>query len=118
MKPLAWIGSAKEDLLAFPAAVVREMGHVLFVAQMGAKHVAAKPLRGFGGAAVLEVVEDHRGNTYRAIYTVRFAEIVYVLHAFQKKSKSGITTPRQDMEKVRERLKRAEEDSEWRRRRR
>ncbi len=118
MKPLGWVGSAKEDLLAFPAAVVREMGHALFVAQMGAKHAAAKPLRGFGGANVLEVVEDHRGNTYRAIYTVRFAEIVYVLHAFQKKSKSGITTPRQDMEKVRERLKRAEEDSEWRRRRR
>jgi phage-related protein len=97
---------------------MREIGHALYVAQMDGKHDAAKPLRGFGGANVLEVVEDHRGGTYRAIYTVRFAEIVYVLHAFQKKSKRGIATPKQDIETVRARLKRAEEGyAEWRKRR-
>src|SRR5436309_822100 len=112
IKPLGWIGSSKADLLAFPGEVVREIGHALYVAQMGGKHDAAKPLKGFGGAGVVEIVEDHDGDTYRAVYTVRFAEIVYVLHAFQKKSRKKIATPRQEIEKIRARLKRAEQEYE------
>ena len=110
MKPLGWIGSAKDDLLGFPESVVREIGHALFVAQMGGKHGAAKPLQGFGGAGVIEIVEDHAGDAYRAVYTVRFAEVVYVLHVFQKKSRRGIATPRQEIERVRARLRQAEEE--------
>ncbi len=112
MKPLGWIGSARDDLLAFPAEVVREVGYALYVAQLGGKHASVKPLTGFGGASVLEVVEDHDGDTYRAVYTVRFSEVVYVLHAFQKKAKHGIATPRHEMDKVKARLKRAEEEYE------
>ena len=101
---------------AFPPDVVREVGHALYLAQLGDKHVHAKPLKGFGGAAVLEVVEDHDGNTYRAVYTVRFAEVIYVLHAFQKKAKKGIATPPQELEKIKSRLKRAEQEYEiWKR---
>jgi len=84
------------------------MGYALFLAQMGRKHPDAKPLRGFGGASVLEVVENYRGGTYRAVYTVKFAEAVYVLHAFQKKSKSGITTPKRDVELIKARLQDAQ----------
>ena len=101
---------------AFPPDVVREVGHALYLAQLGDKHVHAKPLRGFGGAAVVEVVEDHDGNTYRAVYTVRFAEVIFVLHAFQKKAKKGIATPPQELEKIKSRLKRAEQEYEiWKR---
>ena len=110
MKPLGWIGSAKDDLLRFPDDVVREIGHALFLAQIGGKHGAAKPLQGFGGAGVLEIVEDYAGNAYRAVYTVRYTEIVYVLHAFQKKSSRGIATPHQEIERVRTRLRQAEEE--------
>ena len=93
---------------------MREIGYALYLAQLGGKHGSAKPLKGFGGAGVLEVVEDHDGDSYRAVYTVRFSEAVYVLHAFQKKSKHGIETPPQEMDKVRARLKRAEEEyEEW-----
>ena len=87
------------------------MGFALFQAQNGLKHADAKPLAGFGGASVLEVLEDHDGNTYRAVYTVRFANAVYVLHAFQKKSKKGIATPKQDIDLIKARFKLAEEDS-------
>lgn len=119
MKALGWVGSAKADLLDFPGDVVREIGHVLFVAQIGGKHEDAKPLKGFGGASVLEVVEDYDGDAYRAVYTVRFAEIVYVLHAFQKKSKKGIATPPLEIDKIKSRLKRAEEEYEiWKQARR
>jgi phage-related protein len=107
MKPLGWIGSARDDLLAFPGEVVREVGYALNVAQQGGKHGSAKPLKGFGGAGVLEAVEDHGGDTYRAVYMVRFSEVVYVLHAFQKKSKHGIAVPPQEMDKIEPRLKRA-----------
>src|ERR1035437_8889072 len=110
MKELRWIASAKDDLLAFPAAVVREIGHALYLAQLGTKHRDAKPLKGFGDAGVLEVVEDFDGNTFRAVYTVRFANAIYVLHAFQKKSKSGIATPSKEIDKIRARLKRAAEE--------
>jgi len=89
--------------------VKQAVGHALDIAQQGGKAEAAKPLQGFGGAGVLEVVEDHDGDTYRAVYTVRFEEAVYVLQCFQKKSKSGVATPKQDIEKVRSRLKTAEE---------
>ena len=104
MKPLGWIGSSKRDLVSFPAAVVREISHALYIAQIGRKHASAKPLVGFGGAAVLEIIEDYSGSTYRAVYTLRFAEVVYVLHAFQKKSRRGISTPRQEIDEVKARL--------------
>jgi len=110
MKPLGWIGSARDDLLAFPDDAVREIGHALYLAQTGGKHADAKPLKGFGGAGVLEVVEDHDGDTYRAVYTVQFCDVVYVLHAFQKKAKKGNATPPHEIETVRRRLKRAEEE--------
>lgn len=108
MKPLGWIGSAREDLLRFPAAVVREFGHVLYIAQLGGTHAAAKPMKGFGGSGLMEIVEAHDGDAYRVVYTVKFREVVYVLHAFQKKSKRGIATPQHEMDKVRARLKWAE----------
>jgi phage-related protein len=108
-KPLFWLGSSRKDLRGFPEDVKDSMGHALDVAQLGGKHPDAKPLLGFGGAGVLEVVDDHEGDTYRAVYTVKFAGAVYVLHAFQKKSKRGIKTPAKDLELVKERLKRAGE---------
>lgn len=85
------------------------MGFALRAAQNGTKHPDAKPLRGFGGASVLEIVEDHDGDTYRAVYTVRFAERVYLLHAFQKKARKGISTPKHELELIRARLKQAEQ---------
>ncbi len=106
-KPLVWIGSSKKDLMALPAEVRKFFGHTLDFAQHGNQHAAAKVLKGFGGAGVLEVVEVDDGGTYRAVYTVRFAEAVFVLHCFQKKSKSGITTPKEDMDIIRARLKAA-----------
>ena len=118
LKPLGWIGRSKADLAAFPPEVVCEVGHALYLAQLGDKHNNAKPLKGFGGASVLEVVEDHDGDTYRAVYTVRFAEVVYVLHSFQKKAKKGIATPAMELDKVRVRLKQAEEEyARWKRNR-
>jgi len=104
-KPLEWIGSSKKDLKALSDEVMDVFGYALFLAQTGGKHDQAKPLRGFGSAGVLEVVEDFRGNAYRAVYTVRFEERVFVLHVFQKKSKTGIATPKSDMDLIRERLK-------------
>jgi len=109
LKPLAWVGSAKKDLLALPEEVIDAFGYALYVAQTGKKHEKAKALHGFGSAGILEIVEDWRGNTYRAVYTVRFSAAVFVLHVFQKKAKHGIATPRQDMELIRERLKVAEQ---------
>lgn len=85
------------------------MGEALYRAQQGEEHPAAKALKGFGGRGVLEVVDDHHGDTYRAVYTVRFMDVIYVLHAFQKKSKKGIATPRHEIELIKARLKRAEE---------
>ena len=107
-KPLVWIGSSKKDLMALPHGVRRFFGHALDFAQQGDQHDAAKVLRGFGGAGVLEIIEGDVGGTYRAIYAVKFAEAVFVLHCFQKKSKSGIATPKEDMDIVRARLKVAE----------
>jgi phage-related protein len=110
LKPLGWIGRVKSDLETFPPDVIGEIGHALYLAQLGEKHPHAKPLKGFGGAAVLEVVENHDGDTYRAVYTVRFADVVYVLHAFQKESKKGIATPPKEMDKINSRLKQAEQE--------
>jgi phage-related protein len=114
-KPLFWIGSSRKDLKAFPRAVRHTSGFALWQAQQGTTHTSAKVLKEFGGAGVLEVVEDDDGSTYRVVYTVRFARAVYVLHAFQKKSKSGIKTPPTEIEMVRRRLKLAEEDYATRR---
>jgi phage-related protein len=110
IKPVVWIGSTRADLAAFPDDVKDAIGYALYVVQLGGKHADAKPLHGFGGAAILEIIEDHAGDTYRAVYTVRFAGRIYVLHAFQKKSKTGIKTPKHEIELIRSRLKRAEEE--------
>lgn len=110
VKPVSWIGSSYKDFRAFPDFVQDEMGFALYQAQIGEKHRNAKPLKGFGGAGVLEIVADHVGGTYRAVYTVKFATAVYVLHAFQKKSKSGTKTPTEDLEMIQRRLKAAEAD--------
>lgn len=107
-RPLEWIGSSYKDLMTLPADVRRFFGFALSLAQAGDKHDAAKALKGFGGAGVLEVVEDDAGGTYRAVYTVKFAEAVFVLHCFQKKSKRGIAVPKEDMEIIEARLKIAE----------
>lgn len=112
-KPLFWIGSAKSDLGEFPEAVKDEIGVALSVAQYGGKHPKAKPWKGEGGG-VLEIVEDHQGNTYRAVYTVKFKNAAYVLHAFQKKSPKGIKTAHTDVELVSRRLNVAREDYEAR----
>ena len=108
LRPLEWIGRSHEELKAFPPEVRRGVGFALYFAQAGDKHPSAKPLKGFGSAGVLEVVEDFDGDTYRAVYTVKFADAVYVLCAFQKKSKKGSATPKQDMDLVRKRLRMAE----------
>jgi phage-related protein len=111
-KPICWIGSSKEDLREFPEEVRRRVGGALWDAQLGLKAPYAKPLKGFWGAGVLEVVDDFDGDTYRAVYTVRFPGVVYVLHAFQKKSKQGRATPKPDLALIEQRLKRAKEDYE------
>jgi phage-related protein len=108
-KPLFWIGSAKSDLLEFPEVVKDEMGVALSVVQFGGKHPKAKPWKG-EGSGVLEIVEDHRGDTYRAVYTVKFENATYVLHVFQKKSPKGIKTAQTEVELVSRRLKVASED--------
>ena len=109
LKPVEWISSSRDDLRKFPEDVQQMMGFALYRSQLGKKHPDSKPLKGFKGAGVLEIVEDFDGDTYRAIYTVKFEGIVYVLHAFQKKSKHGISTPKQDIDLIEMRLKRAKE---------
>lgn len=105
LKPLYWVGSARKDLRVMPEDVQDTFGYALHLAQVGEKHAQAKPLKGFSGAGVLEVVEDHQGDTYRAVYTVRYAAAVYVLHCFQKKSTRGIATPKPDLDLIEARLK-------------
>ena len=105
-RPLVWRGSSKGDFMAFPRAAQREMGYALFLAQMGERHPKmARTLKGFGGVTMIEVSESQEGNAYRAVYTVRYADAVFVLHAFQKKSKKGIATPKAEMDVVEKRLK-------------
>ena len=107
-KPVVWVGSSLKDLREFPDAVQDHIGYAVFVAQQGGKHRDTKPLTGFGGAGVVEVVKDYRSDTVRAVYTLRYAGAVYVLHAFQKKSKRGRETPRGDIELIKQRLREAE----------
>jgi phage-related protein len=115
VKPLFWIGGSKNDLRAFPEDVKDVMGFALFQAQRGGKHVAAKPPKGFGGAGVLEIVVDDDGSTFRGVYTVEHAGAVYVLDAFQKKSRKGTKTPQGDIDRIKKRLKAAEEHyQKWR----
>ena len=105
-KPLVWEGNSKKELLKFPREVQRDIGFALYRAQCGNKYPSAKPLKGFRGADVLEIVENYDGNTYRAVYTVKLEDAVHVLHIFQKKSKRGIRTPRRDMEIIEANFKR------------
>jgi phage-related protein len=109
-KPVRWVGGSREDLSGFPEAVRRRVGGALWEAQIGRKAQYAKPLKGFGDAGVLEIVDDFDGDTFRAVYTVRFAKAVYVLHAFQNKSKRGVATPKTELDLIDKRLKRARED--------
>jgi phage-related protein len=109
LKSLVWLASSKKDLKSFPREVQKAIGDALRVAQRGAKHPDAKPLKGFVGAGVLEVVDDFDGDTYRAVYTVCFEGWLFVLHAFQKKSKRGAETPKQEIDLIKNRLKRARE---------
>jgi len=109
-KPVRWVGSTREDLQAFPDEVKTDIGYALWVAQRGGRPPQVKPLRGIvSGAGVLELVERHDGDAYRVVYTVRFAEAVYVLHAFQKKSRRGIKTPQHEVDVIRTRLRAAEQ---------
>ncbi len=113
-RPLLWVASSKRDLLDMPKKVITAFGYGLYEAQIGEHPSIGKVLKGFGGTSVIELVVDHMGDTFRAVYTARFKEIVVVLHAFQKKSKKGIKTPRQDIELIQSRLKLAEEMyEEW-----
>jgi phage-related protein len=111
-KPVRWLGGSKEDLSRFPEEVRRRVGGALWEAQIGRKAPYAKPLKGLGHAGVLEIVDDFDGDTFRAVDTVRFAKAIYVLHAFQKKSKSGIATPQAELDLIGRRLERAKEDYE------
>lgn len=111
VKKLFWLGGARKDIQALPAHVQDVFGFALHQAQEGGRHLQAKVLKGFSGAGTLEVVEDHQGDTYRAVYTVSLADAVYVLHCFQKKSRCGVKTSRQDMELIHSRLKLAQSHS-------
>ena len=108
-KPVVWIGSSRKDLRGFPDIVQDHVGYALYVAQQGGKHRDTKPLSGLGGAGVVEIIKDYRGDTFRAVYTLRYQGAVYVLHVFQKKSKTGRETPRRDMELIKQRLREAEQ---------
>lgn len=109
LKPVLWVGSSKRDLMDLPQEVRTNFGYGLYQAQEGQHPDIAKPFKGFGSAQVLELVEDHRGDTFRAVYTVKFVNAIVVLHVFKKKSKKGISTPKPDVDLIHERLKRAEE---------
>jgi phage-related protein len=113
-KPLFWVGSSKKDLLRMPDIVIDTFGFALYLAQIGKKHDQARPLRGFGSADVIEVVEAREGNAYRAVYTVRFAAAIFVLHCFQKKSTRGVETPKPQIELIRDRLRAARAFAEGR----
>ena len=108
MKPLVWMGSARRDLKVLPDQVRQGFGYALYLAQTGSAHPKAKSLKGFGSSALMQVVQDWQGNAYRAVYTVRFEAAVFVLHVFRKKSKSGIATPKRDMDLIHTRLRAAE----------
>ena len=110
LKPIRWIGASLSDLRSFPREVRLDIGHARFAAQEGKTDPAAKPLKGFGGASVLEIIASHHGNAWRAVYTVRFQDAIYVLHVFQKKSTKGIATPAREIDLIKKRLAEAERD--------
>ena len=110
IKPLRWIGSSRSDLKSFPQAARRHVGQALYAAQWGEEYPTVKALKGFGGRSVLEIVVSSEGNAYRAVYTVRFQDAIYVLHAFQKKSTRGIATPKGEIDVIGRRLREAERD--------
>jgi len=110
LKAVKRVGSSRRDLRNFPVPVRRHIGQALYAAQCGEEYPSVKALRGFGGRSVLEIVAPHEGDTYRAVYTVRFQDTLYVLHAFQKKSKKGIATPRKEIDVIQLRLAAAEQD--------
>jgi len=110
IKKIDFIGSSRKDIREFPEEVKEDIGYALFEVQKGGKPASAKPLKGFGGAGVLEIIENFEGDTYRAVYTVKFSKVVYVLHCFRKKSKHGIKTPQKEIDLIKQRLKIAEED--------
>lgn len=110
LKAMVFVGSSRKGIQGFPEDVKDDIGYALYEAQNGRKPAAARPLKGFGGAGVLEIIENYSGDTYRAVYTVNFTDVIYMLHCFQKKSKSGVETPRQDIELINRRLKAAEQD--------
>ena len=109
-KPVRWVGSSRKDLRAFPKDVRRDIGQALYAAQHGEQYPSVKVLQGFGGRSVLEIIEDYRGDTYRAVYTVKFRGTIYVLHAFKKKAKKGVATPQRDIDLIKRRLADAEQD--------
>jgi phage-related protein len=110
MKHLRWMGSSLKDLKSFPPEVRSDIGYALYAAQNGELDPAAKPLKGFAGASVIEIVARFSGDTWRVVYTVRLQSAVYVLHAFQKKSKSGVATPKKENDLIYQRLAAAERD--------
>jgi len=114
LKPVLWVGSSKHDLKDMPQKVIINIGYAIYQAQLGVHPDIAKPLKGFGGSDVLELIENNRGDTFRAVYTVRFSKAIVVLHSFQKKSKKGISTPKQEIKLIQNRLKSAEQIySDW-----
>ena len=115
IKPVRWVANSREVLREFPAEARREIGIAIFFAQQGDKHPSAKPLKGFGGAGVVEIVEDYAGDSYRAVSTVRLTNAIYVLHAFKKKSTRGAKTPKHEIDLIKQRLQRAEDDHRSRR---
>ncbi len=108
LKPLIWVGSSKYDLSDFPREVKHSMGYALCLAQNGKQHVHAKVLKGFSGASVVEIIENDTSGTFRVVYTVKMPKAIFVLHAFQKKSKHGIATPQKDIDLIKKRLKEAQ----------
>jgi phage-related protein len=110
LKPVRWTGASLRDVQSFPAPVRLEIGRALYAAQKGETDPAAKPLAGFGGRGVLEIVTNHRGDTWRSVYTVRLPDAIYMLHAFPKKSKRGVATPKKELDLIRQRLSDAERD--------
>ena len=110
LKPVRWVGSSRRDLKTFPKVIQRDIGQALYAAQLGEEYPSVKALKGFGGRSVLEIVAMGEAATYRAVYTVRLGDAIYVLHAFQKKSKKGIATPKHEIEMIRRRLAAAEQE--------
>lgn len=111
LKRLIWVGSSKKDLIVFPDEVRSSVGYGLYLAQIGQRAIHSKILKGFGGAGVIEIIESDESGTFRVVYTVKISNFIFVLHAFQKKSKQGIKTPMQEIDLIKKRLKDAQEIS-------